>query len=432
MPEVMTAWAERLCSNGFASMLFASYFAEDNDPHCGNWGFNQAGDIVRIDFDQAAWPFTVKSSNLKRDPDLPSTSHIEGYRSITAIPSQQFPLTRRHIESLTMLPKGEEYEDRPFNWPGVIPHVDRKVYHHDMRFFIKNPDYQRDLYRQIVKTLLIPDEVIRGIARAHIPSRKRYQKADAYAERYIDRKQQVEREIFQSKQFLRYLNSMPQEDQDLIMRDLEQYNTVTCKSRTGALDNCKVRIDDVAQRLQALQAKAADEIADKVIGPQHLTQHDTAILHDSQDLPDDIAPEQLEQQLDEMLELIDDLLPEEPPLPLRESAQEDFSRSWYEIQFGEPEADPKKEFLELLRIDIDQMFAGKKIPKGVNQLRRKLCDESLTTENCFAQCRNIINQRLASRCASRAGATQTFYENQRDKITDIDAADERQLSPRRR
>lgn len=246
-------WRTKLSKAGLASLLLTSWWLEECDLHMGNYGFDAQNRLVRYDFDRSAFPFTCHFLGIdaQKGYSLPAREHQEAY---FAIPTQQFPIDLRHIESLTNLPpSNDDIRKKPDKWFGEHP-KERVFLPADRQQIADSALYRRDLYLHAIKLMVTPPEVMKAIATAHIPSKQPGKKAHAYAERYIQRAQAIKQALWQSPQFIQFLCTLSINDINWIKDEFEQYNntfkadfphckvdvkTVQCATSTLILEACK-------------------------------------------------------------------------------------------------------------------------------------------------------------------------------------------------
>ena len=172
---------------GLAALFVTQLFIANNDCHGGNWGVNDTGEIMAIDFDRALWPITCRYFTKHNDdagsvPIVPNESYVqpfsardnESHRIVGSYigtdglrynllecprPNEAFNITARDLQSLPYLS-----DARPFHWPTLSSvDVDWNV----VRF---SPKFVRYKYQYLLKALYITPNIIQSILIAHITS----------------------------------------------------------------------------------------------------------------------------------------------------------------------------------------------------------------------------------------------------------------------
>ncbi len=243
----------KLVDKGLIELLVSEYLFAENDLHEGNWGFNEHGDIVRIDLGQAFW-FEV-SKFVSIHPNQKG-------RGVKLEPAKAFPVCKEEITSFPKRTKTLAY-NALIN-PGT-PERPNPFYDKQITSVINHPDFNRRKWTAFLKAILMPETLVAGIMRQYIGSEK---SAHKYTTLFLDRQNAIRTALLDLNAFKEFIQKEGDKALAEILKDIEnnynkkeKHDKYNLNEVTAAYEKIKVATVTV----QALNNTVKAEIAVPVL-----------------------------------------------------------------------------------------------------------------------------------------------------------------------
>lgn len=142
---------ENLIANGIAYILMAALRFHETDLNSQNYGFNDQGRLVKLDHGLSLWEETAKYLNYNRNQEYKDKERDKLYPA----PIKSFKFILEDFLNINNLK-----HNFPYNWekPNALNNAHN------------NPKFRRDVYKFLIKNLLITKEIYSKIAAATISS----------------------------------------------------------------------------------------------------------------------------------------------------------------------------------------------------------------------------------------------------------------------
>lgn len=227
--------SEQFSQAGGGNIVAGTWVVNDADAYTKNWGFNQDGLAVRID-----WDFAGIKEGTARYKGLKEGETFKGYH---ILPEQLFTRTAYNIHHFPNI------EPKPFNW--FVDH--RELHLLDIRDAGKNKDFVHQKYVTFLSFILadLKDNLV--IAKMNIGTDQA--RIDYMDKREHDR-QQTETAMLQMEEVRRYLKNHPDIIDDVLAR-YDEYNQVVIKKR-GKHEKIDLRQkrNDFAKLMQNIEQRS--------------------------------------------------------------------------------------------------------------------------------------------------------------------------------
>jgi ankyrin repeat protein len=211
-------FTELLIQKGYGKIDAANLIYADPDAHWDNVGFNQAGELVRIDFDRSLWPLICQYLGISPEEECFHDN---------IIPNESFPVNKIDLLSLPYLTYAKphtglvnEYTKRLPAYsnpqlPGITLHPSKEF----LEKIQKHPKYINDKWYTCLKSLLIDNDLYNSLLDANISSGKRKKDIFLYLE---ERRDAFEKELLSTPEFCQYVIDNP----DAIKNIIQEFNVL--------------------------------------------------------------------------------------------------------------------------------------------------------------------------------------------------------------
>lgn len=236
---------DELINSGFVEMSVASYVFEETDLHEGNWGVDESGNVVRIDFDGSLWPLTSKYKGFapKKHEPFP----------LTTSPEQAFVVSSQDLIQFPLL-----LNATPQQW---LMHTER---------FKEKPAFIERKWAAFLKHILLHQQpVLTDIAGAYFGSEKARQK---YRDHVNQRLASIKTRLMELPEFVEYIQSHP----TIVDKITEEFNLYNERTKDLAL---RVNLPAIRDAFLRIREEAAHTNLDLNAHNQSLFLHATQSLN---------------------------------------------------------------------------------------------------------------------------------------------------------